>query len=78
MWSPSGCGDVVGRLEGVLHPWFGMLLSVKLALLLWHGPLGPGAGAAEVDADDVSYGDWPCSIRCTFGGVSRSNRGLLP
>ena len=57
MWSPSGLDDVVGKLERVLHSWFEMLLSVKLAPFLWHVPLGPGAGAVEVDAGDLFYGD---------------------
>ena len=52
-----------------------MLLFLRLALFPWRGPLETGEGAVEADVADASYGDWPCSIRCTFGGVSRSNLG---
>jgi len=67
-----------GGLRGVGHSWSEMLLFVRSALFLWHGPLGSGAGAVEASAADASSGDWPCSIRCTFHEVSRFSLGPLP
>ena len=67
-----------GGFGAIGHPWSGMLLFVRSVRFLWRGSLGSGAGAAEAGVGYVSYGDWPCGIRCTFGGVSRSNLGPLP
>ena len=68
MWSSSGCGDVCGGFGAIGHPWSGMLLFVRSVRFLWRGSLGSGVGAAEAGIGYVSYGDWPCGMRCTFGG----------